>query len=119
MVVEPRADRPITIIGAGVFVAAGYNVHLCDIAPDTIQEAVTYIDDHKEEFKLMPRISKVREPVRGAHGFTEVAGTYPRLIWSLIRMRRLGGTRRLRRWGLQWGILGWLLRLYLYHPYSP
>lgn len=82
MVVEPRTDRPVALIGAGVlgrriacvFVAAGYNVHLCDITPETLQEAVTYIDDHKEEFTLMPRISKEREPVSGKAGFSEVAG---------------------------------------------
>lgn len=35
---------------------------------------MTYIDDHKEEYTLMPRISKEREPVRGAHGFVDIVG---------------------------------------------
>lgn len=82
MVVQPRTDRPVAIIGAGpegrrigcVFVAAGYDVHLQDRQPEVLQEAMTYIDDHKEEHALMPRISKEREPVRGAHGFVDVAG---------------------------------------------
>lgn len=79
MVVQPRTDRPVAIIGAGssgrrvgcVFVAAGYNVHIIDTSSDALQDAVAYIDAHKEQFTLMPRISKEHEPVGGPHGFTE------------------------------------------------
>lgn len=82
MVLEPRTDRPVAIVGSGnqgrriacVFVAAGYNVHMYDKSIEPLQESATYINDHKEEYTLMPRISKEREPVRGENGFTEVAG---------------------------------------------
>lgn len=87
MVVEPRTDRPVAIIGAGiqgrrigcVFVAAGYNVHMWDISPEALQDAVKYIDAHKEQFTLMPRISKEREPVGGTHGFTETRGSISKI----------------------------------------
>lgn len=69
MPVKPRTDRPVTVIGSGelgrrigcVFVAAGYNVHLRDISPEALQAGVHYIGAHKEEFSLMPRISKEKE----------------------------------------------------------
>lgn len=79
MVVEPRTDRPIVVVGAGasgrrvgcVFVAAGYNVHIVDTSSQALQDTVSYIDTHKEQFTLMPRISKEREPLGGPQGFTE------------------------------------------------
>ena len=43
------------------FVASGYDVHIRDIAPEPLQSAVGYIDTHKEEYSMMPRISKERE----------------------------------------------------------
>lgn len=73
MVVKPRTDRPIAIIGAGVmgrriacvFVAAGYNLHIYDIAAKVLDSAVLFVDAHKEEFSLMPRISKEKEEIGG------------------------------------------------------
>lgn len=66
MAVKPRTDRPVAIIGGGVlgrrlacvFVAAGYNVHVRDPSTEALQGVVEYIDAHKQEYSLMPRISK-------------------------------------------------------------
>ncbi|KAJ5674210.1 Dehydrogenase multihelical [Penicillium macrosclerotiorum] len=76
MSVKPRTDRPVTIIGGGVlgrriacvFVAAGYNVHIRDPSPEALQSSLDYIDAHKEEFSLMPRISKEKQSIDGAKG---------------------------------------------------
>jgi 3-hydroxyacyl-CoA dehydrogenase len=73
MAVKPRTDRPIAIVGAGVmgrriacvFVAAGYNVHIYDIKAKVLDSAVFFVDAHKEEFSLMPRISKEKEEIGG------------------------------------------------------
>lgn len=43
------------------FVASGYNVHIRDSSPQALQGAMEYIDTHKEEYSMMPRISKERE----------------------------------------------------------
>ncbi|KAF7717740.1 Uncharacterized protein PECH_007689 [Penicillium ucsense] len=68
MVVGPRTDRPVVVVGGGVlgrrigcvFVAAGYNVHIYDLSLTALQEAVEYIDAHRQEYSLMPRISKTK-----------------------------------------------------------
>lgn len=73
MAVKPRTDRPIAVVGAGVlgrrigcvFVAAGYKVHIHDISTEVLDSALSYIDAHKEEFSLMPRISKEKEEISG------------------------------------------------------
>jgi len=73
MAVKPRTDRPVAVVGAGVlgrrigcvFVAAGYNVHIHDISTSVLDSALSYIDAHKEEFSLMPRISKEKEEISG------------------------------------------------------
>lgn len=73
MAVKPRTDRPIAVVGAGVlgrrigcvFVAAGYNVHIHDISTEVLDSALSFIDVHKEEFSLMPRISKEKEQIGG------------------------------------------------------
>lgn len=72
MGVQPRTDRPVAVIGGGVlgrrigcvFVAAGYNVQLRDPSPEALQGAVEYIDVHKQEYSLMPRISKDKGSIR-------------------------------------------------------
>ncbi|KAJ5375284.1 Dehydrogenase multihelical [Penicillium concentricum] len=69
MGVKPRTDRPVAIIGAGVlgrrigcvFIAAGYHVHMRDPSPVALRDAAEFIDHHKAEFSLMPRIHKARE----------------------------------------------------------
>ena len=69
MGVKPRTDRPVAVIGAGVlgrrigcvFIAAGYHVHIRDPSPVALRDAEDYIDKHKVEFSLMPRIQKMRE----------------------------------------------------------
>ncbi|KXG51094.1 Dehydrogenase, multihelical [Penicillium griseofulvum] len=69
MGVKPRTDRPVAIIGAGilgrrigcVFIAAGYHVHIRDPSPVALRDAAEFIDHHKAEFSLMPRIHKARE----------------------------------------------------------
>ncbi|KAJ5298821.1 alpha/beta-hydrolase [Penicillium atrosanguineum] len=76
MTLTPRTDRPIAIIGGGVlgrrigtaFVAAGYNVHIRDPSQEALQECAEFIDSHKEQFRLMPRISKERQDPTGAAG---------------------------------------------------
>lgn len=73
MAVKPRTDRPVAVIGTGVmgrrigciFVAAGYHVHIMDISGEALEGAVQYIDVHKQEFSLMPRISKEKEIISG------------------------------------------------------
>lgn len=74
--VTPRTDRPIAILGAGVlgrrigciFVAAGYNVHIRDPSAEALNAAIEYIDTHKEEYSLLPRIIKGKEDVKHANG---------------------------------------------------
>lgn len=74
MAVKPRTDRPVAIIGGGVlgrrigcvFVAAGYNVHVRDPSTAALQGVVDYIDAHKQEYSLMPRISKDKGSSRDA-----------------------------------------------------
>lgn len=74
--INPRTDRPIAILGAGVlgrrigciFVAAGYNVHIRDPSAEALNAAIEYIDAHKEEYSLLPRISKEKENVNYASG---------------------------------------------------
>ena len=69
MGVKPRTDRPVAVIGGGVlgrrigcvFIAAGYHVHIQDPSPEALRDATEYIDHHKAEFSLMPRIHKVCE----------------------------------------------------------
>lgn len=88
MAVKPRTDRPVAVIGAGVmgrrigciFVAAGYHVHIMDISSGALEDASKYIDVHKQEFSLMPRISKEKEILSGTtgdaeHGETEASIT--------------------------------------------
>lgn len=79
MTLAPRTDRPIAIIGGGVlgrrigaaFVAAGYNVHIRDPSQKALQECAEFIDSHKGQFRLMPRINKKRENPTGAAGTSE------------------------------------------------
>ncbi|KAJ5506200.1 Dehydrogenase multihelical [Penicillium expansum] len=67
MGVKPRTDRPVAVIGGGVlgrriacvFIAAGYHVHIRDPSPAALRDAAEYVDHHKAEFSLMPRITKV------------------------------------------------------------
>lgn len=74
--IKPRTDRPVTILGAGVlgrrigciFVAAGYNVHIRDPSAQALDAAVEYIDTHKEEYSLLPRISNEKEDVKQVNG---------------------------------------------------
>ncbi|KAJ5762170.1 Dehydrogenase multihelical [Penicillium nucicola] len=81
MVVTPRTDRPVAIIGGGVlgrrigcvFAAAGYHVHVRDISPMALQDAASYIDSHKVEFSLMPRIHRAKEDIHDSEG--QVKGT--------------------------------------------
>ncbi|KAJ5707685.1 Dehydrogenase multihelical [Penicillium malachiteum] len=69
MAVKPRTDRPVAVIGGGVlgrriacvFVAAGYHVHIRDISAEALETAIEYIDAHKEEYSMMPRICKETE----------------------------------------------------------
>ncbi|OQE43421.1 hypothetical protein PENCOP_c003G04467 [Penicillium coprophilum] len=69
MGVKPRTDRPVAIIGAGVlgrrigcvFIAAGYHVHIRDPSSVALHDAAEFIEHHKAEFSLMPRIHKERE----------------------------------------------------------
>lgn len=69
MAVKPRTDRPVAVISGGVlgrriacvFVAAGYHVHIRDTSPEALKTAVQYIDAHKEEYSMMPRICKEKE----------------------------------------------------------
>ncbi|KAJ5545274.1 Dehydrogenase multihelical [Penicillium sp. DV-2018c] len=69
MTIKPRTDRPVAVIGGGVlgrriacsFIATGYNVHIRDPSPTALRDAADYIDTHKVEFSLMPRIHKTRE----------------------------------------------------------
>ncbi|KAJ5783617.1 Dehydrogenase multihelical [Penicillium psychrosexuale] len=69
MGVKPRTDRPVAVIGGGVlgrrigcvFIATGYYVHIRDPSPEALRDAAEYIDHHKAEFSLMPRIHKARE----------------------------------------------------------
>ncbi|KAJ5174035.1 Dehydrogenase multihelical [Penicillium coprophilum] len=69
MGVKPRTDRPVAVIGAGVlgrrigcvFIAAGYHVHIRDPSSVALRDAAEFIDHHKAEFSLMPRIHKERE----------------------------------------------------------
>lgn len=79
MAVKPRTDRPVAVIGSGVlgrriacvFVAAGYNVHIYDVQVQALDDAVSYVDAHKEEFSLMPRISKEKETRHGMESESE------------------------------------------------
>ncbi|KAJ5912666.1 Dehydrogenase multihelical [Penicillium tannophilum] len=74
--VTPRTDRPVAILGAGVlgrrigciFVAAGYNVHIRDPSAEALNAAIEYIDTHKEEYSLLPRITKAKEDVKHGNG---------------------------------------------------
>ncbi|CAG7998345.1 unnamed protein product [Penicillium salamii] len=76
MAVKPRTDRPVAIIGGGVlgrrigciFIAAGYHVHIHDISEAALRDAAEYIDTHKAEFSLMPRIHKAREDIKDTAG---------------------------------------------------
>lgn len=71
--IDPQADRPVAILGAGVlgrrigcmFIAAGYNVHVRDPSPEALNAAKQYIEDHKEEFLLALRPSTQKTPVFG------------------------------------------------------
>ncbi|KAJ5101594.1 Dehydrogenase [Penicillium alfredii] len=73
---HPRTDRPIGVIGAGIlgrrigctFVAAGYHVNIQDPSQESLQETKKYITAHKEEFSLMPRVSKDKEEVMAGGG---------------------------------------------------
>ncbi|KAJ5261009.1 Dehydrogenase multihelical [Penicillium angulare] len=75
MGVKPRTDRPVTVIGGGVlgrriacaFVAAGYHVNVRDTSPEALEASVKYIDAHKEEYFMMPRISKETEEACSAN----------------------------------------------------
>ena len=79
MAVKPRTDRPVAVIGSGtmgrrigcIFVAAGYHVHLVDISQVALGDAAEYIDVHKQEFSLMPRISKEKETISDRSGDAE------------------------------------------------
>jgi hypothetical protein len=46
-------------------VTAGYNVHIHDIVARVLDDAVLYVEAHKEGFSLMPRISKEKENIGG------------------------------------------------------
>ncbi|KAJ5577411.1 Dehydrogenase multihelical [Penicillium hispanicum] len=80
MGVRPRTSRPIAIVGSGVmgrrlstvFMASGYNVRIYDISQEALQETVDYVETHKQEYSLMPRISKEKQTINGA---TEGNGT--------------------------------------------
>lgn len=69
MGVKPRTDRPVAVIGGGVlgrriacaFVAAGYHVNIRDTSPEALEASVKYVDAYKEEYFMMPRISKDTE----------------------------------------------------------
>jgi 3-hydroxyacyl-CoA dehydrogenase len=69
MTVKPRTDRPVAVIGGGVlgrrigciFIAAGYHVNIRDPSTTALRDAADYIDSHKVEYSLMPRIHKARE----------------------------------------------------------
>ncbi|CAG8901789.1 unnamed protein product [Penicillium egyptiacum] len=69
MGVKPRTDRPVAVIGGGVlgrrigcvFIAAGYHVHIRDTSPKALRDAADYIDHHKVEYSLMPRIQKTHD----------------------------------------------------------
>lgn len=73
MKVKPRTDRPVAVIGAGVlgrrigcvFIAAGYNVHIRDPSEKALEDAAAYIEAHRKEFSLMPRIRKEKEEIDG------------------------------------------------------
>ncbi|KAJ5920636.1 hypothetical protein N7516_011494 [Penicillium verrucosum] len=73
MGVKPRTDRPVAVIGGGVlgrriacvFIAAGYHVHIRDISPVALRDAADFVDNHRTEFSLMPRIHKAREEDNG------------------------------------------------------
>ncbi|KAJ5733845.1 Dehydrogenase multihelical [Penicillium malachiteum] len=73
MAVKPRTDRPVAVIGGGVlgrriacvFVAAGYHVHILDNSAEALKTAIEYIDAHKEEYSMMPRICKETESSSG------------------------------------------------------
>jgi 3-hydroxyacyl-CoA dehydrogenase len=79
MTLEPRTNRPVAIIGGGVlgrristaFVAAGYNVHIRNSSQEALRECAEFIDSHKEQFRLMPRINKERGNPTGAAGTSE------------------------------------------------
>ncbi|KAJ5757140.1 Dehydrogenase multihelical [Penicillium nucicola] len=66
MTIKPGTERPVVIIGGGVlgrriactFIAAGYRVHIQDPSPVALHDAAAYIETHKVEFSLMPRIHK-------------------------------------------------------------
>ncbi|KAJ5350903.1 Dehydrogenase multihelical [Penicillium brevicompactum] len=76
MAVKPRTDRPVAVIGGGVlgrrigciFIAAGYHVHINDLSEVALRDAAEYIDTHKAEFSLMPRIHKEREDIKNSAG---------------------------------------------------
>lgn len=76
MAVKPRTDRPVAVMGGGVlgrrigciFIAAGYHVHIRDPSEVALRDAAEYIDIHKAEFSLMPRIHKAREDVKDSAG---------------------------------------------------
>lgn len=79
MVLTPRTDRPIGVIGAGIlgrrigctFVAAGYHVNIQDPSQESLQETNKYITEHKEEFSLMPRVSKDKEEIMAGGGMVQ------------------------------------------------
>ncbi|KAJ5649231.1 Dehydrogenase multihelical [Penicillium longicatenatum] len=72
--INARTDRPVTILGAGVlgrrigciFVAAGYNVHIRDPSTEALNAAMEYIDAHKEEYSLLPRVNNEKKEARHA-----------------------------------------------------
>lgn len=76
MAVKPRTDRPVAVIGGGVlgrrigciFIAAGYHVHIIDVSETALRDAAEYVDTHKAEFSLMPRIHKAREDIKNSEG---------------------------------------------------
>ena len=76
MAVKPRTDRPVAVIGGGVlgrrigciFIAAGYHVHIHDLSEAALRDAAEYVDIHKAEFSLMPRIHKAREEIKNSEG---------------------------------------------------
>lgn len=51
-----------------IFIAAGYPVQICDPGEVALRDAAEYIDTHKSEFSLMPRIHKAREDVKDGKG---------------------------------------------------
>lgn len=83
MGVKPRTDRPVAVIGGGVlgrriacvFIAAGYRVHIRDPSPAALRDAAEYVDHHKAEFSLMPRITKAREEDAEGKGTNPKDGT--------------------------------------------